>query len=102
MNEVLVTISLSELCEQEALNEAMVIEIVEHGIADPIDGSSSADWVFDTTTCYWLQKAVRLRNDFDIEWIAVAMLIDLLQQKQALEKQNEHYQRQLQRFLDSP
>jgi chaperone modulatory protein CbpM len=59
-----------------------------------------ADWVFDASSVHWLQKAVRLQHDLDIDWVAVAMVIDLLKKNEALQRQNECFQQQLKRFLD--
>lgn len=46
-----------------------------------------------------LKKALRLHQDLEIDWVAVAMVIDLMQEKEALQKENEAYQRQLKRFI---
>jgi chaperone modulatory protein CbpM len=43
---------------------------------------------------------VRLQHDLDIDWVAVAMVIDLLKKNEALQRQNECFQQQLKRFLD--
>ena len=53
-------ISLHELCQYEGLNEQLIVEVVEHGIAQPVAGSRVVDWVFETTSVYWVRKAVRL------------------------------------------
>jgi chaperone modulatory protein CbpM len=99
MSKALLTISFTELCEFENITEEVIIQVVEYGIALPIEGDSSADWVFDATSVCWLKKAVRLYQDLQVDWVAVAMVIDLLQQKEALQKENEYFQRQLERFL---
>ncbi|MEH6556264.1 MAG: chaperone modulator CbpM [Oceanicoccus sp.] len=100
MNDVLLKISLQELCQCEGLTEPLIVEVVSHGIAEPAEGHTVADWVFDTSSVRWLQKAVRLYYDLDIDWVAVAMVIDLLQQKEALEERNRYIERQLNRLLE--
>lgn len=99
MKEIVLTISVHELCEYQGLNEELIAEVVEHGIAAPTRGCAVAEWVFDATSVYWLKKAARLHHDLEIDWVAVAMVIDLLQQKEALEKQNYYFEQQLNRFL---
>jgi chaperone modulatory protein CbpM len=99
MTEILLKVTVHELCQYDSLSESLILEIVEHGIAQPIAGSGIADWVFDTANAHWLQKAARLHHDLEVDWIAVAMVIDLLQQKEALERKNLYFEKQLQRFL---
>jgi chaperone modulatory protein CbpM len=100
MTELVLSMSLRELCQCEGCTEEVIVEIVEHGIAQPVAGRTVVDWEFDTTSVYWLRKAVRLHADLEIDWVAVAMVIDLLRQNEALQKQNQSVVQQLQRFLD--
>tara|TARA_B110000503_G_scaffold118459_1_gene179416 strand:+ start:1194 stop:1499 length:306 start_codon:yes stop_codon:yes gene_type:complete len=100
MTERVLSISLHELCQYDELSEQIVVEVVDHGIAQPVAGRNVVDWVFDTTSVHWLRKAVRLHSDLEIDWIAVAMVIDLLRRNEALEQRNRHFEQQLQRFLD--
>ena len=67
MTELVLSISVSELCQYEGLCEQIIVEVVEHGIAQPMEGGGVVDWVFDTTSVHWLRKAVRLHADLDIE-----------------------------------
>lgn len=100
MTEIVLSISLYELCQYEGLTEQLIVEVVEHGIAEPLAGTNAPDWVFDVASVHWLRKAARLHYDLEIDWIAVAMVIDLLQRNEALQKQNECYEQQLKRFVD--
>lgn len=101
MTELVLGISLRELCQYEGLSQQIIVEVVEHGIAQPVAGRDAGEWVFDTTSVHWLRKAVRLHSDLDIDWIAVAMVIDLLQKNEALQRQNQCFEQQLKRFLES-
>lgn len=100
MTELVLSMSLRELCQCEGCSEEVLVQIVEHGIAQPVAGQTAVDWVFDTTSVHWLRKAVRLHADLDIDWVAVAMVIDLLQQNEALRQQNQSYEQQLSRFVE--
>lgn len=100
MTELLLSVSLRELCQCDGLSEEVVIEIVEHGIAQPAAGRERGDWEFDTTSAYWLRKAARLHADLEIDWVAVAMVIDLLRQNEALQKQNQCFEQQLRRLME--
>ena len=100
MTELVLSISVQELCQCEEFTEQLIIEVVDHGIAKPVEGKEVTDWVFDTTSVHWLRKAVRLHDDLEIDWIAVAMVIDLLRQNESLQKQNQRFEQQLRRFLE--
>ena len=95
MKRTLSIISLDELCQLEHIESDIIIEIVEYGIAKPIEGSETADWVFATSSVYWIKKAVQLYQDLEIDWLAVALLIELMQQRDSLQKENEFFQQQL-------
>ena len=103
MSETLFSISFEELCQVEGVEGELIVEIVEYGIARPINKRSEQtrheQWLFDTGTLHWIKKALRLRQDLEIDWVAIAMVIDLMQEKEALQKENEGYQRQLRRFI---
>ena len=96
----LTVISLCELCQLERIENHHIIEIVENGIVKPIPNTNNKDWEFDTSSVYWIKKAVRLHQDLEIDWLAVALLIDLIQQRDSLQKEKEFFQQQLSRFTE--
>lgn len=103
MSESSFSISFYELCQLDGIESHVVTEIVEYGIVLPLnreaEKSNTAQWRFDTDSIHWLKKALRLHRDLEIDWVAVAMVIDLMRQKEALEREKEAYQRQLERFV---
>lgn len=99
MKRTLSIISLNELCQLENIESDIIFEIVEYGIVKPIEESETEDWEFETSSVYWIKKAVQLYRDLEIDWLAVALLIDLMQQRDSLQKENEFFQQQLKRFL---
>jgi chaperone modulatory protein CbpM len=100
MNTAIFSISFRELCQFEGIQRDVIIDIVDYGIVAPIEGDDINNWVFDTNSVYWIKKAVRLYQDLEIDWIAVAMLVDLLQQKELLQRENRAIQQQLRRFTE--
>jgi len=56
--------------------------------------------MFDATTAHWLRKAVRLHHDLEIDWIAISMVVDLLQKNEVLEQQSRRFEQQLNRFVN--
>ena len=99
MSETFLKISLSELCEAEQINQELIIEVVEYGIAKPVAGKTVDEWIFDPNSVHWLKKAISLNRELEIDWVAVAMVIKLLKQKEHLQLENQNLQRQLARFL---
>lgn len=98
MREILMRVSIGELCEQEDIEQQTLIELVEHGVAAPMAGLEPPDWVFDTTSVFWLKRAVRLKRDLDIDWLAVSMVIELQRRNERLERQLEHYRQRVERL----
>ncbi|MGB5326459.1 MAG: chaperone modulator CbpM [Pseudomonadales bacterium] len=101
MSTTVLHISCSELCELEQIQTEVLVSIVEHGIAKPVEGRRETDWIFEASAVPWIKKAVRLAADLEIDWFAVALLIELMQQKEQLERENACYRSQLERFMES-
>ncbi|MBU2966634.1 chaperone modulator CbpM [Amphritea sp. 2_MG-2023] len=99
MSDIVLKVSLQELCVQEGITETMVLEVVEHGIAEPFAGQDVNDWIFELNSVHWMKKAIRLYHDLDIDWVSVAIVIDLLKQKDALLRENACLKNQLDRFV---
>ncbi len=92
-------ITVKEVCEQERLSHSLLVELVEYDIARPVAGSSREDWVFDCTGVHWLKRAIRLHDDLDIDWLAVATVVDLLRERETLVEENRQLKQRLSRFL---
>ena len=99
MTSTVIQITVSELCEREELSRPVVVQLVQYDIAQPLAGASIEDWVFDVTSAHWMKRAIRLQRDLDIDWIAVAMLIDLLRERERLSEENRCLRQRLGRFL---
>ncbi|ALM89596.1 MULTISPECIES: chaperone modulator CbpM [Alteromonas] len=98
MSETLLIISFEELCHIEQLSKDMIIEVIDYGIAEPVSGDNTRNWVFDTNSVRWVKKAITLYSQLELDWIAVAMIVELLKQKEKLTEENENLQRRLMRF----
>lgn len=92
-------VTIHELCECEDITESMLVAAVEHDIVAPMAGQRAAEWVFDTTHVVWIRKAIHLRQDLELDWVAIAMLIDLLREKERLELMNQGLRQRLTRFV---
>jgi chaperone modulatory protein CbpM len=48
---------------------------------------------------HWVKKAIRLNQELEIDWVAVALVLELLKQKAQLQRENQELQHQLARFI---
>jgi chaperone modulatory protein CbpM len=93
-------ISLRELCECEQISRQWMVTIVEHEIVSPVStGGKVDDWVFETRSVQWVKRAIRLHQDLELDWVAIAMILELQQQQEQLLQENRCLQQRLQRFL---
>ncbi|MGY5453070.1 chaperone modulator CbpM [Agarivorans sp. MS3-6] len=99
MSNTLLHISFRELCQVDGLESDQVIKLVEYGIVQPIQGNTLDAWVFDANSVHWIKKAVRIYHDLEVDWVAVALAVNLMKENEALAKQNLSYQRQLARLI---
>ncbi|EED32830.1 conserved hypothetical protein [gamma proteobacterium NOR5-3] len=95
----MIRVTVKELCEREGVSHDALLEVIQHEIAEPLEGSCVDDWCFDVTSAHWVKRALRLQRDLEIDWIAVAMLIDLLREREALDRENQALRQRLERFL---
>lgn len=102
INETLViNISLAELSAAAQLPEAILLEVIEHGILEPVAGNSAQEWQFSRDMISVLQKAVRLHQDLEINWQGIAMVLELLEQREQLLSENAMLRQILGRFIES-
>jgi chaperone modulatory protein CbpM len=99
MSTTVMRVTVTELCERDEVSREALFELVQHEVVEPIEGSSVDDWCFDVSSAHWLKRALRLKRDLDIDWVAVAMLIDLLREREALAQENQCLRQRLDRFL---
>lgn len=90
-------LSLNELSEATALSSAVIIEIVEQGIVDPV-GESPSNWRFSTQTVALAKRAFRLHKDLEIDWSGIALAISLIDELEQLREENRQLQRRLSQF----
>ena len=98
-NTTIVKISFYELCECMPLPQETVKDVIEHGIVEPVAGSDTQTWQFESHITTRLQKAIRLQRDLDINWQGIAMVLELLEERDRLIQENALLQQRLSRFL---
>lgn len=83
-----VTLTLREVCEVCGLEESVVVEMVEEGIADPLDQRAS-HWEFTGLAVTRLRTAYRLQRDLHINLAGAALALDLLEEIRSLKRTRE-------------
>lgn len=79
-------LTLSELCHFCGADDAWVMELVEHGIVSP-QGKNTQDWTFRATHIARAKKARRLGRDLGVNVAGIALILDLLEERDALRRQ---------------
>lgn len=97
-SEYMASLTLVDACHAIGLESQYVSEIVEYGIITP-DGESPDDWRFDLHMISTAKRALRLQRDLHLEWSAVALVLELLDEREQLRAENAMLLRRLERFL---
>lgn len=82
-SNVVDALSLSELCRFCQAEEAWVIELVEHGVLDPL-GPTVESWRFIGVGISRAKKARRLNRDLGINIAGIALVLDLLEEREEI------------------
>ncbi len=93
-----VQLSLAECSQLMEVSTECLVEIVEHGIVEP-DSPRPEQWRFDTAALGRLRQAMRLQHELHLDWQAVAVALDLLDEVSRLRAENRRLQLRLQRFI---
>lgn len=101
MTKTILILSVEELCQSCGVNVESIVEIVEHGIVEPMAqvSHSPEQWEFESTVVSVAKSAVRMKQDLGVNWEGVALALDLLSQREKLYRENEMLKRRLNRFL---
>lgn len=81
--ELLDSLTSVELCRFCDADETWVTELVEYGVLEP-EGRSFHEWHFRGINIVRAKKARRLQRDFGINVAGVAMVLDLLHEREQL------------------
>lgn len=90
-SDIVDALSLPDLCRFCQADEAWVIELVEHGVLEP-KGSSVEHWHFVGTNIVRARKAQRLTRDLGVNIAGVALVLDLLDERDAVMRRLARYE----------
>jgi chaperone modulatory protein CbpM len=92
-SDVVETLSLQELCRFCEADEAWVVELVDHGVIEP-KGAKAESWRFRGMSIVRAKKARRLVRDLGINTAGVALVLDLLQEREQILRRLARYEPQ--------
>lgn len=81
--DVVETLSLSELTMFCDTNADWVVRLVEHGVVTPVM-PSAPEWEFTPSHIARARKAARLMRDLGLNVAGVALVLDLIEERDAL------------------
>ena len=82
-SEVLNSLTSYELCRFCDADENWITELVEYGVLEP-EGSTFREWHFRGINIVRAKKAKRLQRDLGINTPGLAIVLDLLQEREQL------------------
>ncbi|WP_108652813.1 chaperone modulator CbpM [Dongshaea marina] len=80
--------SLVEICECEHICAEVVVDLVSHGVIDPVEeGALPSRWQFDVNNFFRLRRALRLQRDLKLNLPGIAVASDLLDELDELRRE---------------
>ncbi|MDH4008752.1 MAG: chaperone modulator CbpM [Desulfuromonadales bacterium] len=76
-------LSLQELCSACELSESQVLEMVEHGVIDPV-GGEPAEWRFVGVSLHRVRITRNLQRDLGVNTPGAALALELLEELEEL------------------
>ena len=89
--DVIDSLSFQELCRFCQADEAWLIELVDTGVIEP-QGSAVQNWRFRGMSITRAKKARRLNRDLGINTAGVAMVLELLEERDAILRRLARYE----------
>lgn len=80
-----VEFSLPELCRICAIEESLVVAIVEEGIVEP-GGGSPTGWRFSGIAVTRVKRVVQLQNEFAVNLAGAALALELFEEIERLKR----------------
>jgi chaperone modulatory protein CbpM len=100
MTEYANYLTLTEVSQCVQLSVETVITIVDHGIVEP-RGAQPQEWLFAQDMLDTLRRAARLQQDLELDWEAIALALNLIEEVRTLRRENQRLRRQLAYLLDT-
>ena len=97
MANVTVTFTITEFCLYTGVSEEELHEVVGLGVIEPHE-----DETFDDHALTVMRRAVRLRQELELDWPGIAVALTLLEENVQLRQENRLLRQRLSRFVAHP
>ncbi|HGN9372051.1 TPA: chaperone modulator CbpM [Citrobacter pasteurii] len=97
MANVTVTFTITEFCLHTGVSAEELSEIVGLGVVEPRE-----DKTFDDHALTVVQRALRLRQELELDWPGIAVALTLLEENAQLRQENRLLRQRLSRFVTHP
>ena len=77
-------LSLGEICDACGLQADYVIDLVQVGVVEPVEGRHPREWRFHPHAIVRVQRALRLRRDLAVDPGGAALVLDLIEEVREL------------------
>jgi chaperone modulatory protein CbpM len=91
-------LSSDELCECSDISSALLLELVEHSIAIPLQGEVIETWQFSVENLHQVKKTTRIQRDLALDWGGIGLILQLLDERDRLDHEVHMLKQQLSRF----
>jgi chaperone modulatory protein CbpM len=92
--DIVDALTLQDLCRFCHADEAWLIELVEYGVLEP-KGATVEKWRFRGANIVRAKKASRLNRDLGINTAGVAMVLELLEERDTVLRRLARYEAHL-------
>jgi len=83
--EIIETLTLNELGQFCHVQTDWLVTLVNYGVLEPLGGGAS-DWRFSAPNVLRARKARRLTHDLGLNMAGVALVLDLIEERDALSR----------------
>jgi chaperone modulatory protein CbpM len=90
-SDIIDDLNLSDLCRFCRVEQTWVIELVNYGVLEP-QGSAIEKWRFHGVNIARAKKASRLNQDLGVNVEGVALVLSLLEERDAMRRRLARYE----------
>ena len=81
-------LTLEELCDTCDISSDLIQDFIAYDIIQPA-GAIPEEWIFDLMQLQRIKTAIRLQSDLEVNLAGVAVILDLMDEIEALRKRTE-------------
>ena len=86
------SLSLQDICRALGIPAATVVEMVEHGVVEPVRGSDEHDWEFSAQALKRTRIAMRLQRDLQVSVDHLDLALNLLEEVHYLRRRVQFFE----------